>query len=107
WFLDTKTRSVRSLNTTTRKTSFVSELNTTHALFYKCAQTINVWAAYDKGTIHQVFTNGKLLKQQAFSADKNKLRQPVLEVIHVYQQDDSTACLSTNEGLTRLNPIPG
>ena len=107
WFLDTKTRSVRCLNTTTKKTSFVSELNTTQALFYKCAQTINVWSAYDKGTIHQVFANGKLLKQQIFFADKNNFGQPVLEVIHVYQQDDSTAWLSTNEGLTRLNPISG
>ena len=31
WFLDTKTRSIRSLNTKTKSTSFIAELNATHA----------------------------------------------------------------------------
>lgn len=107
WFLDTKTRSVRSLNTKTKRTSFVSDLNATHAVFYKMAasQTSHIWSAYDKGTIHQVFRNGKLVSQQLFFTDKNNLGQPLLEVSHIFQQNDSIVWLATNEGLTRLNPI--
>jgi len=107
WFLDTKTRSIRSLDTKTKRTSFISELNTTYANFYKIAasQTVHIWSAYDKGTTHQVFRDGKLILQQTFFTDKNSSGQPVLEISHVYQQNDSIAWLATNEGLARLNPV--
>src|SRR6185503_16979747 len=80
WFLDTKTRSIRSLDTKTKRTSFISELNTTYANFYKIAasQTVHIWSAYDKGTTHQVFRDGKLILQQTFFTDKNSSGQPVL-----------------------------
>ena len=105
WFLETETRSVRSLDTRTKRTSFISELNTTHAVFYKMAasQTVHLWSSYDKGTIHQVFSNSKLIKQETFFTDRNSVGEPVLEVSHIFQQNDSTAWLSTNEGLVRLN----
>lgn len=108
WFLDTKTKSVRSLNTKTAKTSFVSELNAYHALFYKSSatQTVHIWSSYDKGTIHQVFRNNSLIGQQRFFSGKNEpLSSPVMEVNHVLQQNDTTVWLSTNEGLVKLNPV--
>jgi hypothetical protein len=57
WFLDTKTKAVRSLNTETGATSFISGLNATHAFLYKSnsGQTVHIWSTYDKGTIHQVY----------------------------------------------------
>ena len=107
WFLDTKTRSVRALNTITKNTSFISELNATNAQFYKGpAQIIHIWSSYNKGTIHQVYRNKKLIEQQTYFSDGNiPFNSPILEVTHVFQQNDSTVWLSTNEGLVKLNPI--
>lgn len=107
WFLDTKTRSIRALNVKTKSTSFISELNTSHAQLYKgSAQTIHIWSAYDKGTIHQVYKNKKLIGQQTYFSGKNgSINDPALVVIHVLQQNDTTVWLSTNEGLVKLNPV--
>jgi len=107
WFLDTKTRSVRSFNVTAKTFSFVSELNTNHAFLYKGSrQIINIWSSYDKGTIHQVYKNKKLVDQQVYFAGKEgSINRPILEVSHVLQQNDSAVWLSTNEGLVKLNPL--
>jgi signal transduction histidine kinase/ligand-binding sensor domain-containing protein len=59
---------------------------------------------YDKGTIHLVFRSGKLLSQQTFFTGNDPPKSPGLEVMHIYQQNDTTAWLSTNEGLVKLNP---
>ena len=107
WFLDTKTRSVQALNTITKNTSFISELNATNAQFYKGpAQTVHIWSSYNKGTIHQVYKNKKLIEEQTyFSGGNIPFNSPMLEVTHVFQQNDSIVWLSTNEGLVKLNPI--
>src|SRR5438046_8832101 len=74
WFLDTKTRSVRTFNIKNKSSSFIAELNTNNALFYKgSAQTINIWSSYDKGTIHQVYRDQKLIEQQTYFSVKNGL----------------------------------
>ena len=106
WFLDTKTRSVRSLNLKHRNTSFISEFNTYHALLYKgSGDIVNIWSAYDKGTIHQVYRQNKLIKQQTYFSGKAGLFNNFeLVVSHVLQQNDTTVWLSTNEGLVKLNP---
>ena len=97
---------MRSLNLKHRNTSFISELNASHALFYKgSGHTIHIWSAYDKGTIHQVYRNNKLIRQQTyFSGKTGLLNNPELVVSHVFQQNDTTVWLSTNEGLVKLNP---
>ena len=107
WFLDTKTRSVRSLNLKSQHSSFVSEFNTYHALLYKGAgDIVNIWSAYDKGTIHQVYRKNKLIKQQTYFSGKTGLFNDFeLVVYNVLQQNDSTVWLSANEGLVRLNPL--
>lgn len=108
WFLDTKTKAIRSLNTETGTTSFVSGLNANRALLYKTSsgQNFHIWTMYDKGTIHQVYNENKLIKEEIFFDGKNKIRnEPELQVIHVVQQDDSTTWLSTNKGLVKLNPL--
>ena len=107
WFLDTKTRSVRELNIKSNSTSFIGKLNTTHALLYKgSGQMIHIWSAYDKGTIHQVYKNKKLVRQQTYFSDKSRPGDdPELIVVHVLQQNDTTVWLSTNEGLVKLNPV--
>ncbi len=106
WFLDTKTRSIRSFNVKTKSTSFVSELNATNAQLYMgSGHTINIWSSYDKGTIHQVYRDKKIAGQQTyFSGKKGPLSNPELVVSHVFQQNDTTVWLSTNEGLVKLNP---
>src|SRR6476660_9492982 len=74
WFLDTKTRAIRSLNLKSKHSSFVSEFNTYHALLYKGAgDIVNVWSAYDKGTIHQVYRKNTLIKQQTYFSGKTGL----------------------------------
>ena len=107
WFLDTKTRSIRSLNTTTKKASFINELNSVHAFLYKgSGQTVHIWSVYDKGTIHQVYNNSKLLSQQVYFDGKNApFKNLQLEIIHALQQNDTTVWLSSNKGLVRLNPV--
>ena len=71
WFLETKTRTINSLNTKTRRTSVISELNATNAHLYKgSGQTIHIWSSYDKGTIHQVYKNKKLIEQQTYFSGK-------------------------------------
>ncbi|HET9746446.1 MAG TPA: two-component regulator propeller domain-containing protein, partial [Chitinophagaceae bacterium] len=106
WFLDTKTKAIRSMNTGSGKTKFLASFNTSHALLYKSAQEIHLWSAYDKGTIHQVYKHNKLVKEETFFNGKNKTRaEPELVVIHVLQQNDSTVWLSTNKGLVKLNPL--
>jgi signal transduction histidine kinase/ligand-binding sensor domain-containing protein len=106
WFLDTKTRSIRELNAKTKRTSFIAELNTSHALLYKgSGQMIHIWSAYDKGTIHQVYSNKKLIEQKTyFSGKDGSINDPALIVNHVLQQNDTTVWLSTNEGLVKLDP---
>ena len=45
------------------------------------------------------------MSQQTFFAGKNDpLNNPVLDVSHVLQQNDTTAWISSNEGLVKLNP---
>lgn len=109
WFLDTKTRAVRSLNTSSGITTFVAGFNTTHALMYKNApeQTVHLWSAYGKGTIHQVYKDNKLLKEETFFDGKNNFQknEPEFVVFHVLQQNDSTVWLSVNKGLVKLNPL--
>ena len=107
WFLDTKTRSVRSLNIKSKHSSFIAEFNTYHGLLYKGAgEVVNIWSAYDKGTIHQVYRKNKLVGQQTYFSGKTGFFNNLeLVVYHVLQQNDSTAWLSTNEGLVKLNPV--
>ncbi len=106
WFLETQTRTVNSLDTRTGKTSFISGLDATNAHLYKgSGQTIHVWSSYDKGTIHQVYKNKKLIEQQTyFSGKGGGMNDRKLEISHVFQQNDTAVWLSTNEGLVRLNP---
>lgn len=107
WFLDTKTRSVRVLDIKTKRTSFIADLDATNALLYiGSKQAVHIWSSYDKGTIHQVYRDKKLIEQQIyFSGKGGSLNNPELEIIHVFQQNDSTAWLSTNEGVVKLNPL--
>ena len=108
WFLETKTKAIRSLNIETGITSFISGLNSNHALLNKSSsgKIFHVWSLYDKGTIHQLYKENKLIKEETFFDGKNKARnEPGLEIIHVLQQDDSTTWLSTNKGLIKLNPL--
>ncbi len=109
WFLDTKTKSILSLNTSTGKTSFISNLNANNAVFYKSPYTGNthIWSNYSEGTIHQVFKNSKLYAEQVYFSASNDGGQPLLEVNHVHQQNDSTVWLSTNKGLVKINPLLG
>lgn len=108
WFLDTKTKAMRSLNTNSGITTFIAGLNANHASLYKSlpSQTVNIWSAYDKGTIHQVYKGNKLLKEEIFFDGKNKTyHEPELVIFHVLQQNDSTVWLSTNKGLVKLDPL--
>ena len=66
WFLVARTKSIYSLNTKTQKTSIVSELNANNASLYKGSnQEIHIWSSYNKGTIHQIYKNKKIISQQA------------------------------------------
>jgi signal transduction histidine kinase/streptogramin lyase len=107
WFLETRTKSVHALNTQTGKTTFISSLNAYNALLYKgSGQTIHLWSSYDKGTIHQIYRNKKLISQQIFFLDKRGIRDnPEFVVSHVFQQNDSTVWISANGGLIKLNPL--
>ncbi|HEV8507379.1 MAG TPA: two-component regulator propeller domain-containing protein, partial [Chitinophagaceae bacterium] len=107
WFLETEKRTINFLDTKTGKTSFVSGLDATNAQFYKSSgQTIHIWSSYDKGTIHQVYKNKKLIEQQSYFSGKGQgVNAPGLEISHVFQQNDSVVWLSANEGLVRLNPL--
>lgn len=107
WFLETKTRSVRAFNTKTKNTLFISKLNAYHAKFFKgSGQAVHIWSAYDKGTIHQQYINKKMVLQETFfSGEEAMLPQPVLEVSHVFQQNDSIVWISANKGLAKLNPL--
>lgn len=106
WFLDTKTRAIMSLNTETGKTSFINNMDASAAFMYKgSGGKVHIWSAYDWGTIHQVYHNKKLLEEENyFSGNNGILPFPKLQVIHTLHQNDSTAWLSTNGGLVKLNP---
>jgi signal transduction histidine kinase/ligand-binding sensor domain-containing protein len=106
WFLDTKTKTVRSLNTKTGITSFISAFNATHAHLYKSNsdQTVHLWSAYDKGTVHQVYKGEKKIKDETLFDGKSKITNNTeFEIIHVLQQKDSTVWLSANKGLVKLD----
>ena len=107
WFLETKTRSVRAFNTRTKKTLFISKLNAYHAQFFKGpGQAVHIWSAYDKGTIHQLYIDKKMILQETYFSGKSAvLPQPVLEVSHILQQNDSIVWISANKGLVKLNPL--
>ena len=108
WFLDTKTKAVRSLNTTTGVTSFIAGFNSSQALLYKssASQTVHLWSAYDKGTTHQVYKGKKLIKEETLFNGKGKSgNDPEFEIIHVLHQNDSTVWLSANKGLVKLDPL--
>jgi ligand-binding sensor domain-containing protein len=100
WLLDTEKKALRSLNTKTGATRFLAGFNAEQALFYKSLkdQKVHLWSAYNKGTIHQVYQNDTLLKEETFFEGNNK-KQTETEniVIHVLQQNDSVTRLSTNK----------
>ena len=105
WFLDTKTKAIRLLNTGSGKQDFIGAFNASHALLYKLPSSdIHIWSAYDKGTIHQVYKNNKLVKDEIFFNGKPG-SEPELVIIHALQQNDSTVWLSTTKGLVKLNPL--
>ena len=109
WFLDTKTKAVRSLNTKTGITSFISGFNANHAHLYRSnsGQTVHLWSVYDKGTLHQVYNEKKLIKDETLFDGKSKATNNTeFEIIHVLQQNDSTVWLSANKGLVKLDPCP-
>ncbi len=108
WFLDTEKKTVRSLNTRSGATKFIAAYNTNQALFYidPLNKIVHLWSAYDKGTIHQVYNENKLLKEETFFDGKNKtFNEPEFIVVHALQQNDSTVWLSTNKGLVKLDPL--
>ena len=108
WFLDTEKKALRSLNTKTGAAKFIADFNAEQALFYKSPtdQKVHLWSAYNKGTIHQVYQNSKLIKEESFFDGKNKIQfEPELIVIHILQQNDSIVWLSTNKGLVKLDPL--
>ena len=108
WFLDTEKKALRSLDTKTGATKFIAGFNAEHAQFYKSPvdQKVHLWSAYNKGTIHQVYQNDKLVKEESFFDGKSKTQtEPELVVVHVLQQNDSVAWLSTNKGLVKLDPL--
>ena len=73
WFLETKGKSLRSLNTKTQTISFIADLNATAVSFYKnpITQTVHTWSYFSNGTIHQVFIGYKLIKQETFFTGKD------------------------------------
>src|SRR4029079_16492996 len=92
----------------TKSTTFIAGLNANNALLYKGSVpwAVHIWSSYDNGTIHQIFKGPNLIGQQTFFSGKNgHFNDPVLEVSHVFQQNDTTVWLSTNEGLVKLNPV--
>ena len=109
WFLDTKTKSIRVLNLKTKRTSLIGELQANHANLYRgSGNSVHVWSVYDVGTIHQEYVHNKLVSERKFFfGTKGNQTDPALEVTHVLQQNDSTAWLSTNAGLVKLNPASG
>jgi signal transduction histidine kinase/ligand-binding sensor domain-containing protein len=107
WFIDTKTKSIRAFNTKTKSTQFICEMNEVDGTIYKDSQTniIHFWSYQSIGTIHLAFKGHNLIKEQSFfSGSSNSFTNP-LHVVHVLQQNDSIAWLSTNEGLICLNAI--
>jgi len=108
WLLETKTKSLRSLNTKTKTISIITDLNAQAVSFYKSplTQTVHTWSYFSNGTIHQVFNGYKLIKQESFFTGNNdSFINPQLEVVHVFQQNDTTAWISSNKGLVKLNPL--
>ena len=107
WFIDTKTKSIRAFNTKTRRSQFICDMNEVDGTIYPDlpSKTIHFWSYQSKGTVHLVFKEHVLIKRQSFFSGSNPFGNSPLQVHHVLQQNDSTAWVSTSEGLICLNAV--
>ena len=110
WFIDTKTKSIRAFDTKNGLSRFVAGIEEVEGTIYVSKQTgvVHFWSYQSIGTVHLVFKDHVLIKKTVFFSGKNS--RPILSqllVVHVLQQNDTTAWLSTNEGLICMNPVSG
>jgi signal transduction histidine kinase/ligand-binding sensor domain-containing protein len=105
WFIDTKTKSIRAFNTKTKTSQFICDMNEVDGRIYIDSATniIHFWSGQSIGTVHLTFKKHTLLSKQTFFAGNTGYKNSPLQVVHVLQQNDSTAWLSTNDGLFCLN----
>lgn len=94
WFIDTKTKSIRSFDTKTKSSKFVCSADAVDGTIYinPITGTVHYWSYLSNGTIHLVFKQHKLIQRQTFfSGNGDAFINPDLEVVHVLQQNDTTA----------------
>jgi signal transduction histidine kinase/ligand-binding sensor domain-containing protein len=108
WFIDTRSKAIRKLNT---KTNTVSTVCSTDAVdgtlsYHPLSGKADVWTYLSVATTHYIFKKDVLVKKDQFF-NGNTIGQPALLIFHVYHKNDSAAWLATAKGLINLNPSTG
>jgi signal transduction histidine kinase/ligand-binding sensor domain-containing protein len=109
WFIDVSSKAIKIFNTDTKSFRFIISTDALDGLLYAdpSSGAVQIWTYLSISTIHFIFKNDSLIRQQSYFDGDKKTGLPPLLIFHVLSQNDSTAWLSTAKGLIELNPISG
>src|SRR5450432_4277900 len=109
WFIDVSSKAIKIFNTDTKSFRFIISTDALDGLLYAdpSSGAVQIWTYLSISTIHFIFKNDSLIRQQSYFDGDKKTGLPSLLIFHVLSQNDSTAWLSTAKGLIELNPISG
>ncbi len=107
WLIETETNSIKTFDTHTHIVKVLASTTAVDGVLLNDSLSgkQHIWTYLSTGTIHYIFQNNKLLKKNFFFTDNSdSIREPSLQVVHIFPQNDSVIWLSTTAGLIELNP---
>jgi signal transduction histidine kinase/ligand-binding sensor domain-containing protein len=107
WFIDVSSKAIKIFNTETKSFRLVISTDAVDAVLYADpnSETVQIWTYLSISTIHFVFRNDSLIRQQHYFDGDKKTGLPAMLIFQVFPQNDSTVWLSTAKGLIELNPL--
>jgi signal transduction histidine kinase/ligand-binding sensor domain-containing protein len=109
WFIDTRSKAIRTFNTITKKFRSVCPTDAVDGTltYDPHSGTVHIWTYLSMATTHFSFRKDSLVKTERFFDGNKKAGQPALLIFHVFFKNDTTAWLATAKGLIALNPKTG
>ena len=106
WFIDTRSKAIRTFNTKTNVFRFVCSTDAVDGTLNYDPHTeqVHIWTYLSMATTHFMIKKDSLVKTEHFFDGNKKDGQPALLIFHVFFKNDTTAWLATAKGLIALNP---
>ncbi|MBS1947045.1 MAG: hypothetical protein JST47_04685 [Bacteroidetes bacterium] len=107
WFIDTKEKAIKIFNVRSKKFKLILTTDAVDGSMYydQANRIVHLWSYLSIGTIHYVFQEDSLIKEENFFNQEKNKAYPSLQVFHVFYNGDTSAWISTSKGLIELNII--